>query len=56
MPSFGECAVSNTVQGSYGTDLDLVTLPLSPPVDGVEVGKIIAVFCEEISFEGIATR
>jgi len=52
MPSFGECAASNTIQGSYGTDFNIVTLPLSPPVDGVEVGKIIAVFCEEFPCEG----
>lgn len=38
----------------YGTDLKVVTLPLSPPVSGLEVGKIIAVFCEEISLEGFA--
>lgn len=38
------------------TDLKTVTLPLSPPISGVEVGKIIAVFRKEISFEGFATR
>ncbi len=39
---------------SYGTDIKVVTLPLSPPVSGIEVGKIIAVFREEISFEVLA--
>lgn len=54
MPSFGECAVSNTIQISYDTDFTIVTLPLSPPVDGVEVGKIVAVFCKQVPFEGFA--
>lgn len=41
--------------GNHGTDLKLVTLPLSPPVSGVEVGKIIAVFRREISSQRCAS-
>lgn len=38
----------------HQTHSDLVTLPLSPPVSGLEVGKIIAVFRKGARFQGLS--